>query len=301
ALEDALWALSPGEVSMPVETEFGVHLIKLVEVDDEDVPSLSERAADIEAELRSQEADRLFEEMIREVDELAFEEGDTLNGLGERYGLEIETLEGATRSSRAGIFADLAVRQAAFGDEVLVEGYNSPAVATADAAVVIRLRQRHPPTERPLDEVREEIRERLALERARRLTEDAAFDALGQLADGATFTELADTTGIAWQRADGMERGDQSVPAEIRATAFEMAAPMQGERVPDVAALGDGSRALVVLSNVVLRDYGAMSEADRSALARSLDRLEASQGLEALIRTLRADASISAIDFPPSG
>lgn len=297
ALENALWALAPGKVSAPVETEFGVHLIKFVEMVEADVPTLTERAADIEADLRSQEAERLFEETRREVDELAFEEGDALDGLIERYGLELETLDGATRSSRVGIFADQAVRQAAFGDEVLIEAYNSPAVATADAAVVIRLRQRHPPTERPLDEVREEIRGSLALERARRLTEDAAFDALGKLADGATPTELADTTGIEWQRADGMERTNPSVPAEIRATAFEMVAPEQGERASDVAALGDGSRALVVLSNVVLRDYGAMSEADRNTLARSLEQFVASQGLAALTRTLRADASISAIDF----
>ena len=297
ALEDALWALAPGKVSMPVETEFGVHLIKFVEMEEVAIPSLAERAVAIEADLRSQEADRLFEEKLREVDELAFEDGDTLNGLSERYDLEIETFEGATRSSRAGIFEDLAVRQAAFGDEVLVEGYNSLAVATADAAVVVRLRQRHLPTERPLDEVREEIRESLALERARRLAEDAAFDALGQLADGATPTELADTTGIAWQRADSMERTDPSVPAEVRATAFEMEAPVQGERESDVAALADGSRALVVLSNVALRDYAAMSEADRNTLARSLEQFVASQGLAALIRTLRADASISAIDF----
>lgn len=297
ALESALWALAPGEVSVPVETEFGVHLIKFVEMVEADVPALAERAADIEADLRSQEADRLFEEARREVDELAFEEGDTLDGLIERYGLELETLEGATQSTRVGIFGDLAVRQAAFGDEVLIEGYNSPAVATPDAAVVIRLRQRHPPTERPLDEVREEIRGSLALERARRLTEDAAFDALGKLADGATPTELADTTGVEWQRADGMERTDPSVPAEIRATAFEMVAPEQGERASDVAALEDGSRALVILSNVVLRDYGAMSEADRNTLARSLEQFVASQGLAALTRTLRADASISAIDF----
>jgi len=299
ALEDALWALDPGEISMPVETEFGVHLIKFVEIEDVDIPSFAERAGDIEAQLRGREADELFEERRREVDELAFEEGDSLVGLKERYGLEIETLEDATRSSRSGIFADLAVRQAAFEDEVLLEGYNSSAVATADGAVVVRLRQRHPSTERPLDEVREEIRERLAQERARRLTEDAAFDALGKLADGATPAELSDTTGIAWQRADGMERTDPSVPAEIRATAFEMVAPEQGQRASDVAALGDGSRALVVLSNVVLRDYGAMSEADRNILARSLEQLVASHGLEALVRTLRGDASISAIDFAP--
>ena len=297
ALETALWSLSPGEVSAPVETEFGVHLIKLVDIDDVDIPSLAERAAAIGNDLRRREADTRFEELLREADELAFEDGDTLGGLEERYGVEVQALDGVMRSSRTGIFADAAVRQAAFGDEVLVEGFNSPAVATADAAVVIRLRQRHPPTERPLDEVREEIGGRLALERARRQTEDAAFDALTQLADGSTPAELADATGITWQRADGTARSDQSVPAEIRARAFEMAAPDPGEATSDIAALANGSRALVRLSNVVLEDYAATSEADRNALARSLEQLSANQDLDALVRTLRADASISAIEF----
>ncbi len=297
ALETALWSLSPGEISAPVETEFGVHLIKLVGIDDVDVPTLAERAPEIEAELRRREADNRFEELLREVDELAFEEGDRLDALAERYGVEIETLDGVTRSSNAGIFQDADVRQAAYGDEVLVEGFNSAAVATAEAAVVIRLRQRHPPTERPLEDVREEIRGRLALESARRRTEDGAFDALTQLADGATPTELADATGIAWQRADGMDRTNQSVPAEIRATAFEMRAPEPGNRTFEIAVMGNGSRALVVLSNVALGDYAATSEADRNVLARSLDQLAANRELDALVRTLRHDASISAIEF----
>lgn len=297
AFENALWSLSPGEVSDPVETEFGVHLIKLIAIDVADVPTLAERQAEIEAELRLVEADRRFEELYRDVDELAFEEGDTLDGIKERYDADIEALEGVTRSSRAGVFSDAAVRQAAFGDEVLIEGFNSPAVRTADAVVVIRLRQRHPPIERPLDEVREEIRAGLALERARQLAEDAAYDALAKLADGATPAELADATGIEWQRADGVERGERSVPAEILATAFEMAAPEPGQPQSDIAALVNGSRALVRLSNVTLGDYSAMSEADRTALSRSLRQLVANQDLTALVRTLRADASISAIDF----
>ena len=296
-LEDALWALSPGEMAEPVETEYGVHLIKLIEIEEVDVPTSAERREDIEAELRREEGNRRFDELLREVDELAFEEGDSLAGLQESYGLDVLALEGVTRSTRTGILATSAVHQAAFGDEVLAEGYNSPAVATPDAGIVIRLRQRHPPTERPLDEVRAEIREQLAVERARQLTEDAAFDALTRLADGATPTELANETGIEWQRADGTERMNQSVPAEILAVGFEMAAPDEGQRESDIAALASGSRALVVLSDVRLGDYSAMSELDRTSLARSLAQLVGNQDIGALVRTLRTDASINAIDF----
>lgn len=295
--ESALWALAPGQLSDPVETEFGVHLIKLVAIEAVDVPTLDERRETIIAELRGAEADRRFDELLREADELAFEEGDTLQGLTDRYGVAVETVEGVTRSSREGFFADASVRQVAFGDEVVVEGFNSSAVATTDAVVVVRLRQRHPPTERSLDEVREEIRSRLARERARQLTEDAAFDALTMWEDGATPTELEEGTGLDWQRADGVERTDQTVPAEILATVFEMAAPAKNQRNPEVAVLADGSHALVVLSNVTLGDYGAMTDGDRNALVRSLEQLVANQDLAALVRSLRAEASIRAIDI----
>ena len=294
---DVLWALSPGEVSEPVETEYGVHLIKLVAVEDVEIATLDERRDEIAAQLRREEGGRRFDELVREVDELAFEDGDTLDGLRDRYGVEIEAAEGVTRRSSEGIFAEAAVRQAAFGDEVIVEGYNSSAVETEAAAVVVRLRTRHPPTERPLDEVRDTIRDTLALGKARELTERAAFDALTSFADGATPAEIEQTTGLDWQRADGVERGDATVPGEILSAAFEMAAPPDGERASDVAALATGSRALVLLSNVSLGDYGAMTESDRTALGRSLEQLVANQDIEAVIRTLRADASISSINF----
>lgn len=299
ALEDTLWALSPGELSAPVVTDYGVHLVKLVAVEQVEIATLDERRDEIVAQLRREEANRRFGELVRDVDELAFEDGDTLAGLRERFEVEIESAEGVTRSFSDGIFADAGVRQAAFGDEVIVDGYNSTAVETEDAAVVVRLRARHPSTERPLDEVREQIRNRLATDRARQLTEDAAFDALTRFADGATPTEIAETAGVEWQRADGVERSDQSVPAEILTVGFEMPAPPDGERASDIASLANGSRALVLLSNVSLGDYGAMTDADRTVLARSLEQLNANQDIAAVVRTLRTDASISSIDFAP--
>lgn len=301
AFEDALFLLEPGGLSEPVQTEFGVHLIKLIGIETAEVPSLEDRRDAIVAELRRAEVDLRFAEAEREIDEIAFEQGDSLDGLTGIYGgLPIERLDGVTRNSRDGIMGDAPVHDVAFSDEVLVEGFNSRAVSTPDEIVVIRLRGRHPSVERPLGELRDEIRGAVARERARGMAEEAAFNALGRYADGATPAEIADESGLEWRTADAVARDSIGVPPAVLALAFEMTAPPPGERQSDIATLADGSRALVLLSAVTLGDYDALTEDERGNLARSLEQLRASQDLASVVRSLRTDASISMIDFESS-
>ena len=301
AFEEALWALEPGEISDPVATEFGVHLVKLIEIEAVEVPTLAERREEIVQNLRREEAQRRFEQVVRDMDTIAFEQGASLDGLTAEYGLTVESLDSVTRSSGDGLLADQEVREALFDDEVLLEGFNSRAVAAPTGALVARLRTRHPATERPLAEVGEEIRTLLAHQRARELAEEAAFDALTDMTSGATPAELQERSGIPWQRADAARRDSDQAPNAVLRTAFEMQAPAPGERQTEIATLADGSRAVVVLSNVTLGDYGVLGETDRTALADSLAQRNAARDYASLLAALRADASIDALAFEPEG
>ena len=297
--EDALWALEPGDLSLPVETEFGVHLIKLIAIEEPEVPSLEQRRPDIVADLRREELARLFDETLRDMEEIAFEQGDSLDALVAEYDLRVEPLDGIVRDSAEGMLADRAVRDALFADDVLLEGYNSEAVASADnqEAIVGRLRQRHPQAQRPLAEVREEVRAAFLDDSARAMAERAAFEALAALAEGSPATEIATKTGVGWERKDGMRIDETEVPQPIVRAAFKMAVPALGERSTDVAVFDDGSRAVVVLSAVNLADYDALTEADRNAVAQALQSAAASRDRAALLATLRSDSSVSTIDF----
>ncbi len=294
---DALWALDVDELSEPVESEFGVHLIRLEEVEKVVIPSLEERREALASELRRDAARELFSERLREMDEVAFENPESLEPLAEEFGLTVERQAGATRNSWEGLLADAAVRSAAFGDEVIIEGFNSRAVASAtDHAVVVRLDERHRAEERPFDGVRDEIHASLVRERAGVLAREAAAEALEAFEQGTPTADIAAEHGTEWQRADAAQQREPEVPGQVLNTAFALVMPGEG-RASEVAALAGGAHAVVVVSAVNLGDFGAMTEDERSSVRVELARLVSSRGMDALLGTLRGKADIDRVAF----
>lgn len=297
AFEEALWALEPGGISAPVETEFGVHLITLLGIEEAQVPTLEERRDEILADLRADEAQRLFDQAQRDIDAIAFEQPDSLAPLSAQYGIAVDTLAGATRSDAQGLLAAPDARAALFSDDVLLEGFNSRAVALDTEIVVARLRARHPSTERPLGEVRDAIRDEISRQRALALSEQLAVASFDSLAQEATPASVAESTGFDWERSDATPLGgdpDREIPPAVLRAAFDMPVPPPQQRELQLATLADGSQAIVVLSGVQLGDYDAMLESERGELADAMQRGSGQRDYAALLATLQTDAEIDA-------
>jgi peptidyl-prolyl cis-trans isomerase D len=103
--EDVLWSLTTGDVSLPFQTEFGVHLVKLVAVEAVEFPSFDDEQSAIRETLLTERAEHLFEERLAAVDKLAFEETDSLQPIADAHALEIKTVEGLTRSEGVAFLA----------------------------------------------------------------------------------------------------------------------------------------------------------------------------------------------------
>ena len=154
AFEEALWSLGVGELSEPVTTEFGVHLITLLEVRQGEARVFEDERDRLFELIRRDRAEPVFEENLRVMDEIAFEQPDTLSGIVEALGLTVRVSEGVTRDAGEGVFRDRALREAVFETDVLVEGYNSPAVKLgSDSAVVARVTAHHPAMETAFEDV----------------------------------------------------------------------------------------------------------------------------------------------------
>lgn len=102
AFEDALFGLEEGEVSGPVETSFGLHLIKLEEVRRSDVPAFDELREDLRLELARTKASERFAEVRSQLADAAYA-ADDLASPAEELGLEIRVVEGVSRDGGAAL------------------------------------------------------------------------------------------------------------------------------------------------------------------------------------------------------
>jgi len=178
SLEDALWALEVGEVSDPVESEFGTHILLFTEFRaGEEVAPLEEMREELADRLRRESATAEFAALAEEISERLYVEVDRLAPVAEEYGLEVLETDWLSRDVPAGGEEGNAPP---FDDEQLLATLFSPVHREGestemiplddDAYVAARMAEYSPVRQMEYEEVADEVRESLAeakaLERA---------------------------------------------------------------------------------------------------------------------------------------
>ena len=293
AFEEALWQLQEGEISPPVKSAFGYHLIRLEGVEVEEFPDFAEKRQEIEQRLREQAARDLFADRVRELDNLAFEQNESLAGIEEALGLERQVVEGVTRSS-GGVFASDELREAVFAPDVLEDGNNTAAIELGDdRAVVARVLSHQPRQLRPLADVRPEIEALLVRQSARQALAEAHESALARVEAGESTAAVADDYGLSWQTVESARRADERVPAAVLEAAFAMPRPPEDGKSVGFASLNEEGEAVVTVTRVVEGDAAALADAELDGLRQLLLARGQRLDFEALYQSYLADADIS--------
>lgn len=271
AFEDALWALqAPGDVSEPVRSEFGYHLIRLKEIGEAEVPSFEEERANIVSNLRTEAALEILDAKIDELEQRAFEERFALTQTAAEMSLDLQQAQGVTQAGIQPAGVEPTVAQEVFGNSDVidalfspegVDGENSAVLRlTDDRVVVVRVSTHYPAAQLALADVQDTIAEQLRLEAARNLIETDRTRALEQLKSGASVSEVANELGKRWITHELMARNQvDQVPPAVLAKAFALARPAEGGKSVDGATTPTGS-ALVVVTRVVAGDVGATQD-----------------------------------------
>lgn len=292
--ERALFGLDAvGDVSVPVITQFGVHLIRLEEIASSEPPTFERRRPALVARLKQEAARIQFTERRQELDTLAFETPD-LEEPAATLGLEILEAGPFTRAGGEGLFANRELLRAAFSREVLEEGYNSSAIEVADGLVVVlRVADRQRAYQRDYEEVADEVRTDFLTAESLRLAREAAGVALARLREGAGTGSVAGLHGLDWQRRDGLTRNDAGVPGRVREEAFALPHPPSEDRSIGSVELMDGSQVVVIVTDVRPGDPATLGSDEREQLVNLLRNNLGEQEFESYRQALRRDLGVT--------
>lgn len=194
AFEQAVYALKEGEVSEPVKSRFGWHLIKLLGVKAAEVPSFDSLKPELVRELKSEQVEQRFVDASKQLETAAYESLD-LKGPAQELGLNIQTTAAFGREGAGeGVTANPQFIQTAFSDGVLNEKLNSALIELdPETVVVLHLKQHLKADQLPLEQVKEQITQKLKAEKAADQVRQEGEAILAKLRSG----ELQDPPAVA--------------------------------------------------------------------------------------------------------
>ena len=168
--DDALFAMKAGEIAGPIETEFGYHLIKLEAIRGGSVQPFEQVRPMIESELKKARAQKRYAELAEQFNNIAYEQSDSLAPAAEALGVKVQESPWISRTPAPGSpLGNEQFLKAVFSDEVLQNKRNSEVVEVAPGTLIAaRLIEHKAASTRAFDTVRDEIRQHLIEDEARK-------------------------------------------------------------------------------------------------------------------------------------
>ena len=290
--EQALRELEVGQVSDPVRTEFGIHLVKLTEQSESAIESFADSRERIERDLKTTQVDTIFLERSEELGNLAFESFD-LQDPAEIMGLELKTTGLFGRSGGSGIAANRDVINAAFGSDVLLDGLNSNLISlTPSRSVVVRLLEHNQPELETLDDVREEIRIELQFEKVSERAAELGRTITSSLQNGGNIDTILEAQDLTWSQLNELERNSQQLPPELVDNVFGMSEPAADSVNVEGFQLASGAYVVVELQRVNPGAIEDFEEAELASLTNFLEQQQADSELGAMIIGLQNRSEI---------
>mgnify|MGYP001818863162 FL=1 len=223
AFDEIVFAMQQGEISEPVKTRFGFHIIKLNEIKPEQGKSFDQVKEGISKEYSIREATSRYGQMAEELQNLVYEQPTTLQPAADALGLKIVPTEWFSRAGGDGITAKRPVIDSAFTEDVLLEGLNSEVVETdTDTLVALRLLEHRVPQQKPLAAVSDEIKQILIRQRTKELAAKEAEDIRQALQSGnKSLAQIAADQGLQMDEHKSVPRsGSEGLSAALLSSVF---------------------------------------------------------------------------------
>ena len=292
--EEAAFKLKVGEISEPVRSQFGFHIIRCKEIKAGGLQPFDAQKAAVEAAYRAAEGQKLYLEQAEQFSNLVYEHPDSLSVAAEALGLATSKTEALTADELALKFTDK-VSTAIFSPEVLSEGMNSEPIELPDSRLVAaRALEHQPATIPPLAEVKPKVEAAVRDARRRELTAALGQQLIEKLKAGETVTDLIKGHGFGWENEPGATRETGKINRAVLRAAFSLEVPA-GEPAYTGIPIGNTDYAVIRVANVTVPADGDIAREDSSAVMRDLVQARMAAAWTDFVAAVRAAGDVEVL------
>lgn len=292
--ESAALALSNvGDMTDIVETQYGYHIIKLVDKKEGQTTPLAEVEDDIRGSLANEKAQEEFFAKQSKLNENLFEYGDDLDKFAEQVGLEVQETGMFSENTATGIAANPVFLEKAFSASVLESTEVSDMIElTNDDIVYVTVKEYLPAQVQPLEEVKETVVATLKEEKVRQAAKEFADQVLARVEAGEDADSLLSLENLSWNETTGLKRRDTAIGFDLTNAIFNIKAPAEGQVSRSVEQLFNGDYAVIEVNAVTYPDPDSMDEATRKQIEQRLANANAQAEMQSLMQNFREKSEV---------
>lgn len=272
AFDAAMFSLQKGQISKPVLSDEGYHIIYLRDVRSGQTKPFEQVRDQLLKEATAGEHDRVYNETAGKMTDLTSQNPGSLDPAAQALSLQVKETPLFGREGGQGIAANPKVVAAAFSNDVLTAGNNSTLINVGkDDSVVLRVNKHVPASPKSMAEVHAAIVQKILDERVADAAKRKAEVLVQRLSKGEDMTALAQAEHADVQSVKQAERTQQGVPQTVLTQAFKTPHPAADGK-PQYAnvALDQGAYAVLAVDKVEAGDVSKISADERQTYYRQM-------------------------------
>lgn len=293
AFEGALFAMKKGDVSDPVKSDEGYHIILLRDVRAEKTRPFEEVKADLAKQYADSERERQYSDVASKLTDAILQDPSSLAPAAKALNLTVQKTELFPRTGGQGIAANPAVLKAAFSNSVLVEGNTSdPVDLGPNHIVVLHVDQHEKPVPKPIDQVRDTIRQKLTNQQIAKEAQERADSLYARLDKGENLDQVAGSLKLKVEDQKAVGRNAANLDQRMVSEVFKFSRPEKDKPTTGKVALANDTYALIELDAVTDGDAAKADAKTREAARNALAQAYGNEAVRGFVDSLRKSAKV---------
>lgn len=291
--EASLDSLAINQVSEPIKTQFGYHIIKLLEQRSPELPTLDSMRAELTRQATASKTAALYNDAVNQLNDAAVDATD-LTELAKTHQLVVQSQAGLTRRNGAGDLSNPDLISAAFSEEVTLDGRISSGISVDPTRTVwVKATEHRPERLQTLAEATGLIKLTLEEQKAVALAMQDAKKIADELNSGTAPASVQASHTIEFADFGKINRQMGLPNRKAQTAAFALGQPDAGQwRAAAVEGEKGTGVTIVAISEIQAGQLDNVPEDQRKQMASMLASMRGQQDLRDYVEYLKGRAKI---------